>query len=60
MSETNEETDEYEIPCETCEWFVIDKKGREKCKYVKEKDRILMLQSNVNCPEFLLAHRLQG
>ncbi|MHA1145058.1 MAG: hypothetical protein ACTSRW_10005 [Candidatus Helarchaeota archaeon] len=59
MSGEGEDTEEIEIPCETCEWFLIDKKGREKCKYVKEKDRMKMLESNVECPEYQLRHDLQ-
>lgn len=59
MSEEEQDEDEIEIPCETCEWLLLDKKGREGCKYVKEKDRILMLQSSVDCPEYQLRHDLQ-
>ncbi|MHA1377290.1 MAG: hypothetical protein ACTSRG_02800 [Candidatus Helarchaeota archaeon] len=61
MSEEEPETEEVEeetILCDSCEWFIL-KKGKPKCKFVKEKDRIAMLESGIKCPEYLMAHRLQ-
>ena len=46
------------IICDSCEWFIL--KGKKpKCKYVKEKDRLAMIQSGIECPEYQKAHRLQ-
>ena len=53
-----EEVIEEKVLCDSCEWYIL--KGKKaKCKYVKEKDRIKMLESGIKCPEYLLAHRLQ-
>ena len=58
LSEEETEQTEQKILCESCEWFIL--KGKKpRCKYVKEKDRIAMLESGIRCPEYQLAHRLQ-
>ena len=56
--EVEEEAEEERVLCDSCEWYLL-KGGRAKCKYVKEKDRIKMLESGIKCPEYLMAHRLQ-
>ena len=49
---------EKEIPCYTCEWFKPKKKNPKegKCKFVKEKDRKILISSGTwECPEYRVA-----